>query len=310
MKLFNVSFFLILVFISFRCQTLDNRNLFSEKNYKKHILEWNKETRNYYVHAPKNKYLGGQNLPVIIMLHGRLGSGIQLMDQSGMNELADKGNFIAVYPDGLQRSWADGRGNTPSDQGRIDDVGFIEKMISELSSLYHINERKVFIAGHSNGGFMTQRMLLEKSNLFVGGVSVAAHLSKELVKKYVPENPVSVAFLIGTDDPFVPYYGGYVRDGGEILGAEDSFDRWKIWNECSASFTQVTKDSEKDETSIDTLTYDNCKNHSVVKLIRINGGGHSFPGKNQYIPFVKMGRPTMEIDGATEIVHFFKELGL
>jgi len=289
---------------------LTNRLPFFAKDFKKQSFEWNGETRNYYLHAPNNEYNAQVKFPLLIMLHGRLGSGIQVMEQSTLNAFSDKENFIVVYPDGLNRSWADGRGNTPSDRNHVDDVGFIEILINKLSTDYSINKDKVFIAGHSNGGFMTQRMLLEKSNIFAGGVSIAAQLSTALVKKYIPKNPVSVAFIVGTADPFVPYYGGFVRDGGEILSAEDSFDRWKLWNECSNQLNQTRIDEHDDGTTVDLITHSECKNSTVVKLIRVNEGGHSLPGHDQRLPFVKMGKPTLEINAANEIVRFMKGKGI
>jgi polyhydroxybutyrate depolymerase len=246
----------------------------------------------------------------VVVLHGRFGTGIQVMEQTRFNDLADLNSFIVAYPDGYSRSWADGRGNTPSDREDVDDVNFIERMLSDLSQNFQIDIKRIFIVGHSNGGFMVQRMLLEKSDLFRGGVSVSSQLSVSLVKRFEPKSPVSMLMIAGTKDPLVPYYGGYVRDGGEILSAEDTLERWRKWNGCPESLVQATRNEVEDDTTLDILSYIGCQNNTTVKLYRINGGGHSWPGQDQKIPFVKMGPPTREIDAAKEIVLFFKELGL
>src|SRR5215475_5226043 len=72
-------------------------------------------TRTYHVHLPA-AYNGATSLPVILIFHGRLGTGEGMITLSHMNTASDQNGFIAVYPDGYERSWADGRGTTPADR--------------------------------------------------------------------------------------------------------------------------------------------------------------------------------------------------
>ncbi|TGL59219.1 hypothetical protein EHQ58_09935 [Leptospira ognonensis] len=302
--------FISLVLFVMNCRLLSQKHPQEGKDFTKHEIEWGGKKRQFYVHVPFSKDLLNAKIPLVVMLHGRFGSGLQVMEQTNLNAYADQEKFMIVYPDGYKRSWADGRGNTPADQENVDDVGFLEKLVERLIREYPVDGKKVFVAGHSNGGFMTQRLLVERSGIFVGGFSVAAHLSMAIVKKYVPSKPVSVGFMLGTGDPLVPYYGGYVRDGGEILSATDSFDVWKHWNGCSSKLVESHQDNIDDLTTVDFFQYSECKENTITKLIRINEGGHSWPGQDQRIPFVKMGNPTKEVDGAKEMISFFKEIGM
>jgi polyhydroxybutyrate depolymerase len=298
---------LIILILSIHCRGIRDTKISSE-NYLTDSIELQGKTRTYYTHLPQNQTNIQNPLPLLLVLHGRYGTGKQIMEHSGFNDLSDKESFIVVYPDGYSRSWADGRGKTPADKEKLNDVEFIEQAVKNVSKRFPINTQKIFVTGHSNGGFMTQRLLLEKSNLFKGGASVAAQISLFVLKKLEPKSPVSVAIFAGTEDPLVPYYGGFVRDGGEILGVDDSIERWREWNGCSLEKTILSKNDFPDETSLDTITYPNCQANTMVRLYRINGAGHQWPGKEQKVPLIKMGRPTKEIDATKEIWNFFSNL--
>ncbi len=155
---------------------------------------------------------------------------------------------------------------------------------------------------------MVQRMAVEKSHLFKAAVSIAAQLSREVMKKREPSSGLSVAFMSGTEDPTVPYYGGYVRDGGEILSVEDSFDRWKTWNGCSGPAAMTKKDEKSDETSLEIFTYTGCRKNAILRLYKVIGGGHSWPGGKQSLPIVFRGKLTEELDATEEAWSFFKGL--
>ncbi|WP_158586017.1 alpha/beta hydrolase family esterase [Leptospira yasudae] len=267
----------------------------------------NGKTRNYWFHVPKQPIGDRQKLPLILVLHGRLGNGKNILEDSKFNAVSDKEGFFVAYPDGYNRSWADGRGATPADREKIDDVLFLEKLIDHLSELFPIASDRIFIVGHSNGGFMTQRMLIEKSKRFRAGVSVASQISEFVLKNFEPQGNVSVAFINGTDDPTVPYYGGYVRDGGQILGVEDSVNRWLAWNSCSKNPKLETRDAKDDNTKLEIRSYDQCKGKTSVRLYKVIGGGHNWPGIERKIPFIgSLGTPTYELDTAEDIWSFFR----
>ncbi|TGN06910.1 alpha/beta hydrolase family esterase [Leptospira ilyithenensis] len=307
-----IIFLSLFLFFCFGCGFIRKQKRLNDSDTSAHELEVNGMFRSFYVHVGKNQ-IGNETeptngRPLLLVLHGRLGSGLQVMEQSQFNVSADKESLIVVYPDGYSRSWADGRGQTPADKENIDDVFFLEKTVLYMEDKYKIDSSKVFIVGHSNGGFMVQRMAVEKPHLFKGAVSIAAQLSKEVVKKWAPSSGLSVAFMSGTEDPTVPYYGGYVRDGGEILSVEDSIDRWKTWNGCSGQATVTKKDEKSDETSLEIFTYSECKNNTVVRLYKVIGGGHSWPGRKQSLPVIFRGKLTEELDATLEAWNFFKGL--
>lgn len=159
---------------------------------------------------------------------------------------------------------------------------------------------------------MAQRLAVEKPNLWKGVVSVAAQISVYTLKRKaaLKTNPVSVGIIAGTEDPLVPYSGGYVRDGGEILSVDDSILRWKEWNQCSDSVNKKSETFKEDlsEIKIDFFRYDSCAEDKKVGLIQLNGLGHSWPGETPMIPFINQGKTTKVIDGSKLVWDFMESL--
>ena len=111
--------------------------------------------RTYVLHVPPT-LPASTPVPLLLMLHGGGGTGRQMERLAGFSQLADRAGSIAVYPDGVGRSWNDGRGDPhiTAQRERIDDVAFIAALIGALSQRYRIDSRRVYVTGISNGGFM------------------------------------------------------------------------------------------------------------------------------------------------------------
>jgi polyhydroxybutyrate depolymerase len=261
--------------------------------------------REYIVHLPKG-YESLDNIPLLIALHGRFGTGKQLMETSSFNKIADREGFIVVYPDGYRRSWADGRGRNPAEKKGVDDVKFIKVLIDEIITKYLIDKNKIFVTGHSNGGFMTQRLAVELTDKIAGVASVAASLSEYMSNNFEPSGVIPVLFINGTEDTFVKYEGGRIKGDGFSIAIEEAVNKWLENNECSEDSSIKEIDKYDDDTKIIISTYESCSDSTMVKLIKIVGGGHPWPGGDSPLPKWVVGRNTEEIKASEEIWKFFK----
>lgn len=266
--------------------------------------------RTYLVHYPKK--WDGLPIPMLVALHGRFGTGVTMSKQTKLNDLADQKGFIVLYPDGYKRSWADGRGSSPADEDGINDVLFIESIVKRMVAEGSVNPKEVFLVGHSNGGFMAQRMAIEKPELWKGVMSVAAQISVSQLKSKIhfKTKPVSVAIMAGTEDPLVPYSGGYVKDGKEVLSVSDSILRWKEWNGCEETLTRKSNQVEENgfKINIEFYRYEDCSENKKVELIQLNGLGHSWPGETPMLPFINQGRTTKVVSGSAMVWEFMESL--
>ena len=86
-----------------------------------------------------------------MVLHGGgKGDGDDISKHLGMNKIADKENFIVVYPNGIDAQWNDGRGKTfkrNNSNEDVDDVGFLSSLIDHFIANYNIDRKRIYITG-------------------------------------------------------------------------------------------------------------------------------------------------------------------
>ena len=65
--------------------------------------------RTYALHIPPGYPVG-----LVLSLHGGGGTGIGQQGLTDFDTVADANNLLVAYPDGYDKSWADGRGASPA----------------------------------------------------------------------------------------------------------------------------------------------------------------------------------------------------
>lgn len=273
--------------------------------------------REYIVHLPTG-YTSAAKYPLYLCLHGNSGVDAQMMDYTNLNDVADTGKFIAVYPQGYSNSWADGRGTTDADQAGIDDVGFFSRLIDTVVKKYNADAMRVYAAGISNGGFMVQRLLCQLGNKIAAGASVAAQVidSVDYVKACPNLCSKPVIFIHGTRDNYVPYNGGPVngQNGGNgtdgyALSVDSSAKLWAKKDGCSMSTTTENLPNIvlNDLCKAQKTTYKNCQGQNGVIVYKIINGGHTWPGADAtIITGILLGRTNQDINAGAETWNFFK----
>ena len=271
--------------------------------------------RYYKVYLPA-AYNNKSAYPVVFILHGGGGkaAGMIKFTKGRFNALADRDGFIAVYPNGYEKGWNDGDRDTLALARRlnIDDVGFFDAMLADLDKKLSIDRGHIFACGISNGGFMVQRLALERSSVFKAIGVVAANMSEDQ-QKTRPEHPVSVIFICGTADPLVPYRGGPVmvlnQKRGEVLSVDESVNFWKNQNGCKELEEQIEfPDLNKaDRCTAQKTVWQNPHDPGLQLVnIRVENGGHTWPGTRQYLPRKLVGNVNRDFNGCDEIWDFFK----
>ena len=268
-------------------------------------LIFNDLDRRYHIHLPSD-YDVSSPLPLLIALHGRLGTGKKMIKQTGFNRIADREGFIAVYPEGFKRGWADGRGISHADKRDVDDVAFIDRLINVLEEEFPIDSSRIYIAGHSNGGFMAQRLAIEYPQYFAAIAVVAASVSEWLATRFTSGGMMPILFINGTADTVTPYLGGRQPGGARVLSVEDAVKMWAHFNGCKEAPAVRGIHDLKNGPLVSVFTYGSCQDHSQVKLYKIDGGGHVWPGEPEDISRAGAAKIGRGIDASKEIWKFFK----
>ncbi len=226
--------------------------------------------RTYLLHVPP-----GLTAPagLVVNLHGAGQTGAVQADISNYNAVADQYGFVVAYPDGIDMSWADGRGASVPDRQGVDDVGFLSALISRLSQDYAIPPGRVFVTGMSAGAFMATRLACDRADLVSAVAPVAGTLGVGV--NCAPSRPVSMLLMHGTGDTVVPYTGGpMVGRGGasDIVSAPALVDRFRQIDGCPGPLVEQAPSGP-----VQRMDAAGCAGGSEVALVSIDGGPHIWP---------------------------------
>lgn len=261
-------------------------------------------TRTFSVHVPPGRPTG-----LVVNLHAAGQNGQQHAALTHYDSVADAHGYVVVYPDGIDYSWADGRGASVPDRTGVDDVGFIVALVDQLTAEYGIAPGRVFATGLSAGGFMANRLACERADLFAAIAPVGATLGDHVACN--PSQPVSVLTSQGTVDPIVPFNGGpMIGRGGPstILAAYAVVDRWRELNGCAPDPVIEPVPGSGDGTSAERVTYE-CEAGTQVVFMRVDGGGHTWPGAPEILPANQVGPATRAFDASEVSAQFFDAHG-
>lgn len=240
-------------------------------------------------------------MPVVISLHGGFASPKGMLRLADFRPLADQDKFILVCP-ASKHLWHDG-----ADNKGIDDVKFIDQLITYILKTYNGDASRVYVTGVSNGGFMTSRIAAQLHNRIAAVAIVAATLN--IAEGYDLEKPMPVMYIHGTNDPIIPYNGGK-KFGREMYSHDQIIKKWVALDNCNPKpvITQIP-DNADDGTTVVKEEYSNSNGLKVVGYT-VNNGGHTWPGGRQYLPAFIIGKTTHNLNACQAIWDFFKSYQL
>jgi len=271
--------------------------------------------RTAIIHVPEKPAAGA--IPLLLVLHGGGGTaeGMVRLTKGRFDALSDRDGFVAAYPQGVGRSWNDGRHDLRSEAARrnVDDVAFIRGLIGELSRRYRIDARRVFVAGMSNGGMMSMRLACSLPRELRGAAAVASSLSRDAAARCPASSAVSVVEIAGTSDPIVPYDGGEVKvlgmERGSVTGAPATASAWAKKAGCALVPAETNLSATvPDGTSVRRIEYANCGSGARIVLYRVEGGGHAWPGGLPYLGERLIGKTSGNLAACDAIWEIFSGL--
>jgi len=249
--------------------------------------DWTRTTKHggrdryYMVHVPPG-YDRARPSPVILFFHGGGGSGANSKKWLGLDALADRENFIVVYPEGtgfLKRrllTWNAGSCCGYAKNHQVDDVGFVATMLDELGRVFRVDAKRVYATGISNGALMSWRLACQLSNRIAAIAPVAGTLNFD---GCVPSRPVAVIAFHGTGDPYEPYGGG---KGKSFPGTRNK-NAFRSVKETTAIWTKTigaspTPTSTHRKGSAVCTVHGGGRGGAELVLWTLEGGGHTWPG--------------------------------
>lgn len=255
----------------------------------------------------------GAPLPLIIMLHGCGQDADDFASGTGMNELAEKYNFMVAYPEQTARA---NRGNcwnwfeTAHHQRGRGEPALIAGVARKIMSEFAVDDAHVYIAGLSAGGAMAVILGRTYPDLFraVGCHSGLAHGSARdrygamramrnganagTLAKSVAASTVPVIVFHGDMDSTV-----HLRNGTGVV--QQSIDSYAARNRLRPAIWKETG-----ETTGRGFTRHVHRGHAgevVAEQWTLHGAGHAWSGGSRRGSYTDTNGP----DASEEMLRFF-----
>jgi len=221
-------------------------------------------------------------VPLLVLLHGYSFTGNRQEDYMKFGELVNSHGFLLAYPDGTQESGGDrnqfwNAGETCCNfmGSDVDDSAYVLSIIQAVQSKFNIDPKKIYLVGHSNGGFMSYRAAHDHSDTIAAIASLAG--AGLTIDASAPPNPVHVLQIHGTSDSVIAYEGGDIQ-GNSYPGAVATVKRWAGFNGCAVEGVDMGRiDLEKEiageETTVTRYTK-GCNSGGSSELWTIEDGSH------------------------------------
>lgn len=269
-------------------------------------------TRTYHLHVP-DAMRRNRELPLVIVFHGSGADGTSMEKLTKFSLLADREGFLVAYPDAIQHEWNDGREahRIPSQANHVDDVAFVDAMISHVGTVHRVDAKRIYATGFSNGGIFAHYLGSRLSNRLAAIAPVSGGLAEPVAKDFRPASPLSVCMIHGAADTVVPYHGGPVdqHDFGRIIATEQSVNLWaqQAGGSLAEPKTGVLPSTTANGHRRVTYTrYPAPKGSPEVVLYTIEDGGHGWPSDPKAQRLLSLWPSSHSFDTTLAIWEFFR----
>lgn len=264
--------------------------------------------RTWLVNLPPTYYEQEAPLPLVIGLHGTGGSAEQFERDYGFPRKAGQAGYIMVYPDGVRsdgplgiRTWNAGYCCDYAADHQVNDVGYISRLLDSMQRRFHIDPKRVYVAGMSNGAMMAYRLAAALPDRIAAIAPVSGPV---VATEPVPTGrPVPVLHIHSALDTKIPYAGG-IGIGGYYYPPVDSvLQVWAARNQCSTTPATI-----KDDAYYRLREWTGCAGNTIIRCYLTQDGGHAWPGGQRSGRWGDM--PSTALDATSLILDFFSQYAL
>ena len=217
--------------------------------------------------------------------------------------LAEPKGFLYCVPEGTKNKngaqfWNASEACCDGFDTGVDDSGYLRGLLEAIGARFPLDRKRVFVIGHSNGGFMAYRMACEHPDL-IAAIASLMGMTTARPGGCVPSQPVNILHVHGTADSLLYYDGGFGNsfswptELSPYPGALESVALWAGYNGSADATTDTDASLKLDlavGSALDTVVtrYIKSPPGGAVELWSIRGG--------QHVPMVSPGFATSVVD--------------
>ena len=299
--------------------------------------DWNNITSTYnrtFLYYIPSSFTNLTAVPLLFSFHGLGSNGLEQIDLTKFDVLAEQEGFIAVFPyaTDLPRDDNPCKDNLPPLPGAeimwnlggeslqycagVDDVGFVADMVNWFETNYNIDESRIYSTGMSNGAMFSYLLAFNLTGTFAGIAPVCSPMPWGFGN--FTATPITVILMHGTGDPILSYYG-YGGSGGNVTySVDETIAYWCGVNNITTPPVTTTWGPwtpVSENTTITRYVYSGGTNGTQVILFKMEGCrtvyyvtncvGHTWPGGPQYADPILIGYVSNQTDGSAQIWKHF-----
>jgi len=267
------------------------------------------------------------NAPIIMALHAW---AVDKETQQSVDRFPDYAGSecaIIAYPQGLSKgatgySWNAGGCCPQANLDKVDDVGFLDHVITAIAAEFNADEQSVFVVGVSNGAMMANRFACtnEKVKALVAISGQLMNGDGDKTESFECSRSIPVLHMHGDADPVVPYKGcskstsifAMCREMAAIPGGgfptlpwqsiPDALADWRARNGIAADADGSITFSNA---SASCMSWGETSNN--VTLCTVGGEGHAWPGTcSGNILAAPIEHCSLDMDASLQTMEFFR----
>ncbi|MGB0955461.1 MAG: alpha/beta hydrolase family esterase [Panacagrimonas sp.] len=249
--------------------------------------------RNYRLYVPAS-YERNKPAPLVIALHGGLGTGKSMQKMSGLDREAERHGMLIAYPDGIGRGWNAGSCCGKPMENKVNDVDFMAKLIADVKGRYAVDGQRIFGTGFSNGAMLLHKVACERPKLFTAMAPASGGI---MVKKCDAKSAPAMMLVQGRQDPRIPWDGGVFK-GTYRPSIREIVASLGKRNRCDQSESVTRKDE-----GVICRALNGCGTRDVI-WCELPGVGHQWAGGKTILPRL-LGNNTDKFNASAEVMRFF-----
>ena len=182
-----------------------------------------------------------RSVPVVIGLHGKGGDPEQINQWLKLDAEANQKGVLSIIPAGTPEDdadlfWNAGTRYSQSPEQSAADADYLTSLVDEAGQWFNIDRDRVYLIGHSNGGFMSYQLLCQRPEVFAGAAVIAA---SDQFSAEECDGRGSVLITHGLEDNSISYNGYDDPDPDRSYpGVTEVAAKWAQIDQCDPEPTQ------------------------------------------------------------------------